>query len=472
MTTTKKKTAKCVSIILSVMMVFAFMPFLGTQEAYALEIKDTITIDMSNGAWTTDDVEQSNAIKEFIWDAANAEVIAFSATAVETRETYYLDFDWDRANDAIVEINKDSGEMTIEHTKHPSLEEVTLQQSAERLAYYEKMSDLVYDPDALAYYYRGIHFIIADLVDIKDDKVINLYDGVQSFNGLEGYTIDYFLSYLANNGFISQVAETHDSQTFTIKTWYDLDKDGGADIYTWEDQHSPGIGDYKMTIEKTNNCSVAKTASVTATDEFIEEWASLLVGSQDAMPFEYMYKQITFNMAKAVTPTVILSKKSFTYNGKTQKPAVTVKAGSKTLTGADYIVVNKGRKDAGKGTVKVTLKGNYYGGKTVTYTINKAKNPLAVTGKTATVKYSKVKNAAQKLVVSKVIKTAKKGQGTVTYTKKSGNGKITIAKKTGKVTVKKGLKKGTYTVKVKVKAAGTKNYKALTRTVTFKIKVN
>ena len=142
MTTTKKKTAKCVSIILSVMMVFAFMPFLGTQEAYALEIKDTITIDMSNGAWTTDDVEQSNAIKAFIWDAANAEVIAFSATAVETRETYYLDFDWDRANDVIVELNKESGKMTIKRTDHPSLEEVTLQQSAARLAEYKEMTNI------------------------------------------------------------------------------------------------------------------------------------------------------------------------------------------------------------------------------------------------------------------------------------------------------------------------------------------
>ena len=82
-----------------------------------------------------------------------------------------------------------------------------------------------------------------------------------------------------------------------------------------------------------------------------------------------------------------------------------------------------------------------------------------------------MKNAAQKLALYKVIKTTKKGKGTVTYTKSKGNKKITIAKKTGKVTVKKGLKKGTYTVKVKIKAAGTKNYKALTKTVTFKIKV-
>ena len=44
--------------------------------------------------------------------------------------------------------------------------------------------------------------------------------------------------------------------------------------------------------------------------------------------------------------------------------------------------------------------------------------------------------------------------------------------RTGKVTVKKGLKKGTYGVKTKVTAAGNANYKALTKTVTFKVKVS
>ena len=58
------------------------------------------------------------------------------------------------------------------------------------------------------------------------------------------------------------------------------------------------------------------------------------------------------------------------------------------------------------------------------------------------------------------------------YVKKSGNAKITIAKKTGKVTVKKGLKQGTYKVKVKVKAAGTANYKASAwKVVTFTVTV-
>ena len=172
--------------------------------------------------------------------------------------------------------------------------------------------------------------------------------------------------------------------------------------------------------------------------------------------------------------TASLSPKLYTYNGKVKTPAVTVKDGSKVLKkGTDYTVAYaSGRKNAGKYAIKVTGAGIYSTDtKTLTFTINKAKNPLAVSGRTATVTYIKVKNAAQKLALYKVIKTTKKGKGTVTYTKKTGNGKITIAKKTGKVTVKKGINKGIYTVKVNVRAAGTKNYKALTKTVTFKIKV-
>ena len=73
--------------------------------------------------------------------------------------------------------------------------------------------------------------------------------------------------------------------------------------------------------------------------------------------------------------------------------------------------------------------------------------------------------------MSKVLTFSNKGQGKLTYVKKSGNKKITINKTTGKVTVKKKLKKGTYKVKVAVTAAGNSNYKAVTKTVTFKIKV-
>ena len=99
-------------------------------------------------------------------------------------------------------------------------------------------------------------------------------------------------------------------------------------------------------------------------------------------------------------------------------------------------------------------------------------NPLAVKGKTATVKYKKLRKKSQTLSVSKVLAFTRKGQGKLTYAKVSGNKKIKINKTTGKITVKKKLKKKTYKVKIKVKAAGNDQYKPSGwKTVTFKIKV-
>jgi len=167
----------------------------------------------------------------------------------------------------------------------------------------------------------------------------------------------------------------------------------------------------------------------------------------------------------------VLSKTSFTYNGKVQKPTVKTIGGKLLTEGTDYTISAPSSKAAGKYTLKITGKGCYKGTITASYTIVTAANPLKISAKTATIKFKKLKKKNQTLAATAVIKFTKKGQGTTTYTKSSGNKKISINKKTGKVTVKKGLKKGTYKVKVKVKAAGNKNYKAATKTVTFKIKV-
>ncbi len=110
----------------------------------------------------------------------------------------------------------------------------------------------------------------------------------------------------------------------------------------------------------------------------------------------------------------------------------------------------------------------------------KKSNTLSVKGKTAKVKYAKLKKKAQTLKVSKTISFVKKGQGSRTYristAKKGGKSfkkYFKINKKTGAVTVKKGLKKGTYKLKVQVKAAGNTTYKASsykTANVTIKVK--
>ena len=105
----------------------------------------------------------------------------------------------------------------------------------------------------------------------------------------------------------------------------------------------------------------------------------------------------------------------------------------------------------------------------------KAKNTLTAKGKTVPVKYSKLKKKAQTINRTKAIKVSK-AKGTVTYTKykvikKKFAKKFVVNKKTGKITVKKGLKKGTYKVWIKVKAAGNKTYKPLTKKVKVTIKV-
>lgn len=147
--------------------------------------------------------------------------------------------------------------------------------------------------------------------------------------------------------------------------------------------------------------------------------------------------------------------------------------------------------DAGTVTKKATTAAK--GEKTYTCTICKATkkedipklakkaNPLKVKGKTATVKYSKLKKKTQTLAVTKVIKFTKKTNDKKTYTlssakkgKKNFKKYFKVSKTTGKVTIKKNkkMKKGTYKVKVKVKALGNANYEAsAVKTVAFTVKV-
>ena len=186
---------------------------------------------------------------------------------------------------------------------------------------------------------------------------------------------------------------------------------------------------------------------------------------------EAEYSSDVMNVANV---KVVLSKNTFTYNAKVQKPTVTVINGLILKEGVDYTLQwsSDSPKKAATYVITVTGTGAYNGTANVTFKINKAANPLKVKAKTVKVKFSKLKKKAQKLKVTKVVKFTKKGQGTLTYKKVKGNKKITINKKNGKVTIKKGLKKGTYKVKIKIKAKGNVNYKASSyKTVTFKIKV-
>ena len=89
-------------------------------------------------------------------------------------------------------------------------------------------------------------------------------------------------------------------------------------------------------------------------------------------------KKLTFKVVpiKVDTCKISLSAKSYTYDGKVKTPSVVVKnAKGTTLTkGTHYTVTYSGnRQSAGSYNVKVTMKGNYSGSKTLTFKINPIK---------------------------------------------------------------------------------------------------
>lgn len=100
----------------------------------------------------------------------------------------------------------------------------------------------------------------------------------------------------------------------------------------------------------------------------------------------------------------------------------------------------------------------------------KAANPLSVQGKTARIKYRKLRKKTQTLNITDVVRFNMIGEGAMTFAKASGNKKISVDNNTGRITVKKGLKKGTYKVNIVMKAAENEDYEeSPVSAATFKI---
>ena len=145
---------------------------------------------------------------------------------------------------------------------------------------------------------------------------------------------------------------------------------------------------------------------------------------------------------KTVIPkasNIKLSKTAYTYNGKVQRPGVTVKnsKGKALKNGTDYkISYPKGMKNVGKYTVKVTLKGNYSGSKSMTYNINpKGTGVSKVKAAKKGFKVTWKKQATQTTGYEVQYSTAsnfKKGNKTVTVSKNK-----TTSKSVSKLSAKK-----------------------------------
>ena len=133
-----------------------------------------------------------------------------------------------------------------------------------------------------------------------------------------------------------------------------------------------------------------------------------------------------------------LSKTAYTYNGKVQKPSVTVKdsKGKALKNGTDYTVsYPKGMKNVGKYTVKVTLKGNYSGSKSMTYNINpKGTSVSKVTAAKKGFKVTWKKQATQTTGYQVQYSTSSKFKSAKTVTTSKNK---TTSKSVGKLSAKK-----------------------------------
>ena len=150
------------------------------------------------------------------------------------------------------------------------------------------------------------------------------------------------------------------------------------------------------------------------------------------------YSKITSvaKIAKVAPPK--LSKTVYTYNGKVQKPAVTVKdsAGKQLKAGTDYTVTYpKGRKAVGRYGVQVKLKGRYKGTRTVNFTIKPkgtTVNKVTAGKKKITVTWKKQTSQTTGYQIQYSTSSNFKNAKTVTISKNSSTKKTVTGLKSGK----------------------------------------
>ncbi len=181
-----------------------------------------------------------------------------------------------------------------------------------------------------------------------------------------------------------------------------------------------------------------------------------------------------YKITKRSVGSAVLSKTSFTYNGKTQKPSVVFKAGDKAIPESEYTVTYLTPNSTNAGAYKVTIKGNdknTKGTNTRVYHIVQAANTATAetTKVSSSFKQSALAKSAGKVSLPKV--TAKFGTPKWKVTEADTKKVLTLSG--NNISVKKGAKAGTYKIKVQATVAATRNYKAAsTKTVTVTVVVS
>ena len=479
----QKKRTKAIAIVLSLAMVFSFVPFLGTQEAYAVQNNGTVTIDLTQGAKTYKGSDAAAIYLVIDGAIRNGGINAHGTAGSGNLRQLYLDVNLDNVDDMklIVEMNGDvATSLVLEAVDGCSQSgEYGLRLDNTMAHYYLEMP--YFNDYDLDHFYDTVYIQFPEIQYVEilnpNSLIIPLDQGAAAYSGAQAAAIHTLLMDSAcqtNDGTKIRHDKINDYPDNTAYNFF-LDKDHDPDVYATFRYNDKGVCD-RATFELFPEYYDYDSIIVYLPQARMDYYGSLRIPNEYGV--EYMYQCLLFDARDYGTVSikdakVDLSAAAFTYNGKVQKPAIVKIGGSELVEGEDYIAEWSNEASVNSGTYTVTIKGtgNYRGTTKATYKINKAANTLKAYGKTVKVKKKAVKKKNQTLAVGKVLNITNRGQGKLTYAKLSGNKKITINAANGTVTVKKKLKKGTYTVAVRITAAGNANYNAVARVVKFTVKV-
>ena len=127
---------------------------------------------------------------------------------------------------------------------------------------------------------------------------------------------------------------------------------------------------------------------------------------------------------------IVLSKTSYIYTGSPIKPSVTVKdsKGNALIKDTNYTVAYSSNTNVGTGKVTITLKGNYSGTKTLSFTINKASYTPAINNYSGTYDGNRHTISMSGMKSGSTIKYRTSSTGTWTTTKptRTAIGKATV----------------------------------------------
>ncbi|SDW02068.1 Listeria/Bacterioides repeat-containing protein [Lachnospiraceae bacterium KHCPX20] len=208
----------------------------------------------------------------------------------------------------------------------------------------------------------------------------------------------------------------------------------------------------------------------------INDWTKYVTTT--CSDYAVIYDETDQNETIPPLESVNLDKTKLVYDGKTQTVSIKAVAATAvdekdTVVPQDaYTVTGLTAIDAGTYRVTVTAKegAGYRGAAEVTYQIDKGVTSFKASAKKKTIKAKELKKKKQTTTVKVTGLSTGSSKPTYKLSKvtKGQKKKIKVNKKTGKVTLKKGTKK--CTIKVKVTSPANKNRKALTKTVTIKVK--